>query len=181
MSKDIKSKKTKEIINSLKSKDQAIVMRAIKSSKAHGNPLIFEEILALLTRNSDEKIYGAIQQFMMDLKDSSTIEPLIEAISNKDFFEHKAMLISAFWNSPINPNQHISFFVNEAIQGDFMVAMESVTVLQNIESPFPEEEVNESLILLKDYFSQQKDDPKADLLKDALVVIREMENSVGLD
>ena len=71
-------------------------------------------------------------------------------------------------------------FVKRAIEDDFLVAMECSTVVENIEPPFPETEVNESVLLLKDYFSQEPNDDKTELIKDILRVIKEMENSSQL-
>lgn len=181
MSATIDTKKTKEIVNSLKSNDIKIVKRAIKQSKVHGNEAIFAEILDLLINHESEEVKTDVKNFLLDLKDSKALPMIIEAIKSEDFKNVKAELISIFWNCPLNPNDYISLFVKEAIKGDFMIALESSTVINNIEPPFPEAEVNESLLLLKEYFSNHPEDDKTELLKDILVVIKEMEQSVNLN
>ena len=177
MTKQGVDKKTKEIVSSLKSADEKIVLRAIKTSKVHGNPVIFEALLELLLKTSNDKIRLEILQFLNDLKSTDAIPTLIDAINDEKYLEYRAHLIGVFWNSPLNPNEHISLFVKTAIEGSFMEALECSTVIDNIEPPFPEEEVNESVLLLKDYFAADPQDEKTDLIKDILVVIQQMTQS----
>lgn len=171
-----------ELIKGLKSSDSKVVLRSIKSAKIHGSIPVFEAILELFkTSQDDQKLHQEIVNFIYDLKSSDAMDVLIKAIGDQSQIKNKASLISAFWNSPLNPNEHIALFVKEAIAGDFLVALECSTVLSEIEGPFPEIQVNESLIMLKDYFSQSPSGEKTEIIKDVLRVIQEMENSVNLN
>jgi len=175
------SKKELELLKSLESEDSKIVLRAIKSAKVSGTQKVFEGIVNLILDDKQpNKVQSEIISFLHDLKSSDALLVVIEAIKDPKFEIKKPELISTFWNSPLNPNAFISLFVKEAIKGNYMTALECSTVLDNIEPPFPEEEVNESILLLKDYFSKHPDEPKTELLKDILIVIKEMEQSVNL-
>ena len=60
--------KTKEIINSLNSSDNKIVLKAISRSKKHGNPKIFQALLNLLVSSDDAKVEEKVLELFDELK-----------------------------------------------------------------------------------------------------------------
>jgi len=80
----------------------------------------------------------------------------------------KAQIINILWNSRIDFSPYLIEFVLWAGQGDYMLTLECLTVIEQMEGPFQEEKMLDAICLVKDFLSQpsEKDDPKKALLRD---------------
>jgi hypothetical protein len=90
-------------------------------------------------------------ELFVGLKDTSTVEPLMEAYRNPAFAGIKRKLTSAFWNSKLDFSAYLSDFVLFAIEGDFMDTFEAITLIEQFEAIISESAIMESQLLLKEY------------------------------
>lgn len=167
-------KKTKEIINSLRSKEDKIVMTAIKRSKVHGNDQIFKEMLKLLAKHPNEEIKGKVLDFIDELKQTSTVQIVMEAAESEVYSDHRARLIGSFWKNNLQPKDHLDRLVKLAAEGDFLVTFECLTVIENLEPPFEESKLNDSMLILNEYFGSPRDENE-DLMKSILYILRQQD------
>ncbi len=174
-------KKTKEIIASLNSQDEKIALRALKNAKSHGNEAIFNVILNLVVETEHEQFKAELLQFVFDLKSSDALAPLMTAIDDDKFSAYRKDFISSFWQNPLNPVEYLSRFVYHAINEDLETTIECYSVIGEMEPPFMETEVNDSLLLLNEYLAEQPDGPQAELIRDIQNVVQGMSNSANLN
>ena len=59
------------------------------------------------------------------------------------------MLIAACWESEINFTRYFPFFILLAIDTDYMVSLEAITVISSMEGPFNKVEVQEAIKKVK--------------------------------
>lgn len=131
------------IINNLKSDNTKKVISAIKQLRKHGkSEAIYPLIEKLNTTNNDE-IKREITSLLFDLKDQSVVDTIITAIKDKKFTTEKAILISIFWQSSLDGSQHITTFVKEAIEGDYITGIEVLSVIDNFDATFQETEIED--------------------------------------
>lgn len=169
MSKKISEKQQKindQLGEELQSRDQEIVLEAIRKIKSVGHV----ELIPLLIQKwftSEGEIENSLTELLFSLKDESVIPALIQQLQNEKSPENRAKLISIFWNSGFEPKDELSLFVKIAVEGSFFEAFEALTLIETMEDPFPEEELMESLLLLKNYFAEEKnkEDQKYSLLR----------------
>ncbi len=64
----------------------------------------------------------------------------------------------------MNPAANIDVFTRIAVDGDYMEALEALTVIENLEGPFEEHTVLESLLKLKTYLDEDVDEEKKTLI-----------------
>jgi hypothetical protein len=64
--------------------------------------------------------------------------------------------------------------VRIALEGNFMEALECLTLIENLEAPLPEEELMDALIQLKDYFSDKNHEQqdKFDLIRTIATILK---------
>jgi len=74
-------------------------------------------------------------------KEESAVELLVEAIENPRYLEYKNKLIAACWESGTDCSKYLPVFIAAAINESYVVALEAVTVIENMEGPFDEEEL----------------------------------------
>lgn len=84
-----------------------------------------------LTREEQEDIYSK-------LKAKNASDMLVEAIKNVDRKSDKAKLIAACWESGLDFSSHFLFFTELACDADFLVSMEALTVVDNIDAKLDE-------------------------------------------
>ena len=112
------SKEIKQIKTALSSSNKEQVLEGIKLSRAHANRQTFGLMLKSLKDTDEPEVEAAIIQFLYDLKDESSVEPLIEALKNDDMTYYHSFIIAAFWQSAIDGSAYLDVFVEKAIKGD---------------------------------------------------------------
>ena len=141
MAQEKKDNRFNNIIKSLSSNKNEEVLTAIKQLRIHGKSEAIPHLIKLRQTTNNEEIINDVTNFLFDLKDQSATLTIINAIDKETNNSHKAFLISIFWQSALDASDHLSFLVNQAIKGDYMVAVEALTVIDNFETTFHEDEI----------------------------------------
>lgn len=142
----------KQLSEELNSKDKSIVLEAVRKCRSLGSAELIPELIALWIK-SDGEIEKELTELLYTLKDKSVIDALVETLDDPRFVAYRERIITIFWNAGLEPKEHLSTFVRIAIQGNYMECLECLTLIENMEPPFPEEELMDSLIQLKEYFA----------------------------
>jgi len=158
------SKAIKQIKTALSSSTKAQLLEGIKLSRAHANRETFELMLKLLKETDEAEVEAAIIQFLYDLKDESSVEPLIAALQDESMRYYHAFLIAAFWQSAIDGSPYIEIFVKKAIEGEYMVSLEALTVVENFDSSFPDDLLMELDADLMEAIESEEQEEKRNLL-----------------
>ncbi len=104
-------------------------------------------VIALLTdpKNKDVK-----EEALLTLKKEKGAHLLINAINSKKAKDKKHILVAACWESEINFSEHIAFFIELALSDDYLVSLEAITVIENMEGPFNAEAVKTGIQKVKE-------------------------------
>ena len=165
------SKAIQTIITNFKSEKEAVVLEAIKKNRKEGNATSFKALLNLLKDTYEPTIEAAIIEFLYDLKDEESASILMEAVEDKEFVFYQNFLVAAFWQSALDGSAYLSNFVNVAIHGEYMTTLEALTVIENFDSAFSQDELTElDADLLEAIEEEQNEDKKLLLISMADVV-----------
>jgi hypothetical protein len=165
------SKEVKDILGGFNSSDTEVILDSIKKNRVDGNAKTFTALLQLLKNTDEPLVEAAIIQFLFDLKDEESIPVLVSALEDEEMSFYDSFLISAFWQSAIDGSPHLNLFVKKAIKGDYMTALEALTVVENFDAQFglsDLEEYGADLDIAID--NEQNEDKKAILVSMADVV-----------
>lgn len=101
-------------------------------------------LIALLTKpeNKDFK-----EETLLILKKEKAGDLLITAIAKAKTNKH--ILVAACWESEINYSHQLPFFINLALDNDYLVSLEAITVISTMEGPFNKNDVQESILKVK--------------------------------
>ncbi|MAY82506.1 MAG: hypothetical protein CMP59_00055 [Flavobacteriales bacterium] len=158
------SKEIKQIKTALSSSNKEQVLEGIKLSRAHANRQTFGLMLKSLKDTDEPEVEAAIIQFLYDLKDESSVEPLIEALKNDDMTYYHSFIIAAFWQSAIDGSAYLDVFVEKAIKGEYMSSLEALTVIENFDSSFPSDLLMDLDADLTEAIESEESEEKKNLL-----------------
>lgn len=174
---DKKKSKLIEIIKDLKSTDPKKISKAIKSLEIHGDTSVLRVMCdRLLEGDLNEKNSKEIMEFISSLKDSSAAVEMIDLINDDKYLSIRQPLLTTIWNMKVDFSGYIDEFVHIAVFGDFMETLECLTIIENMEGPFMEEDILESQLHLKRYLEGegQQDKQKAQLLSEIALLIKDI-------
>ena len=153
---------------------QRQVLAALKKSRKEGNAIIFEGILNTLKETDEPTVESEIIAFLFDLKDESAIPALINALNNEDMQYYWSFLVATFWQSAIDGSGHLDVFVKKAIEGDYMTSLEALTVIENFDSSFDQQLLQECTTDLNIAAQEEEDEDKKALLISLTEVVQKL-------
>lgn len=99
--------------------------------------------LLTLSENRDFK-----EETLLILKKEKAGDLLITAI--KKTKKNKHILVAACWESEINFSNQLPFFVSLALDSDYLISLEAITVISTMEGPFNAEDVKNAIKMVKE-------------------------------
>lgn len=164
-----------KIMEDLHSSDSKKVVKAIKSLESNGNSTVILPLAELLLEGTHSH-QAEIIELLCSLKDTSVTVEIMEIIENEKFLPIRQLMLSVVWNTKVDFSDYIDDFVLIATTGDFMEALDCLTIIENLEGPFMEENILESQLHLKNYIESNPpaDDQKAHLLSEIALKLKDI-------
>ncbi|MDO8999099.1 MAG: hypothetical protein Q7W45_04990 [Bacteroidota bacterium] len=103
-----------------------------------------------VTRQESEEIF-------LKLKESNSVELMINAIKKAERIEEKIILTAACWEACLDFTKHFLFFVELSCNDNFLLAMEGLTVVENIEGTIDEITLTKALEIAQNTKSKNKE------------------------
>ncbi|WP_343637440.1 hypothetical protein [Fluviicola sp.] len=175
--------KINTLLSDLQSKDEVKVASAIKAFAIHGHATVIEPIIEVWRSGLSAGNEALVVDLFQSLKDTSAIEPLMEAFNDPKNADLRRKLASAFWNSKLDFSDYLADFVLFGIEGDFLDALEVITLIENFETVAPESAILESQLLLTEYFGQteNRDEQKDAILTDLAILLKDFSEMEGTE
>lgn len=154
------SKRVKELAVRLNNKSSTVVIDTITGlrnleSFAGAVQLLIE----LYDRSDNTGIKDAIRSFMNDLKGESVRMEVVEEIKKAYRNDTIEMIASSCWQSGLDYSEHALVFANVFAKGEYMIALECFTVLEESMHLLPID-TRENIIKIikkeKEHYSREK-------------------------
>lgn len=163
-----------KVINQIKadlaSDNSSIVSKALVKTKAKGN----EELIAPLVelyKTTDNKLKQEVKNIFSELKNKDCVDFLLPHLM-QDNQEVKELILFSMWSSGIDMTDYIVELIEYSCDGEFMVILEALTVLENLEGPFNDEDLFQASTIIQEKIYESKDDKKKELLQSMSNVIQ---------
>lgn len=172
----------KQLREELLSGKETIALDAIKKIRAEGNRELIPDLVRLWLKE-EGAIKTELTNLLYELKDNTVTEALIELLDEKEFITAREQILTIFWNAGLDTREHLSTLVRIALQGNYMQTLEVLTIIENLDPPFPEEEIMDALIQLKSYFAnpEAEKEEKFKLLQTITTIIKVHDDTQILD
>jgi len=175
--------KINALLSDLQSKDELKIASAIKAFAVHGHSSVIEPIIEVWRSGLSAENEALVMDLFQSLKDTSAIEPLMGAFNNSENVHLRRKLVTTFWNSKLDFSDYLADFVLFGIEGDFLDALEAITLIENFETIAPESAILEAQLLLTEYFGQMehRDDQKDAILTDLAMLLKDFSELDGTE
>ena len=140
----------KNIIKDLNSVIEKDILTAIKQLRKHGKAEAIPHLINLYKKTENKEIKDHLTSFLYDLKDQSAVEEIIKAIEIESDSNNKVFLLSILWQSALDSSEHLNFLVNQAINGNYLICIEVLTIIDNFDGTFQEDEITDAEFDLND-------------------------------
>lgn len=172
-----RKKKVLELLIKLKTLKDVEVSAALKGLQLYGDSSVISPIISALKEGVSEKSEATIISFLGDLKYTDSAEPIMEAVLDKDNLEIRQKLLTTIWNSKVDFSEYLVDFITIAVEGDFMEALECLTIIENLEGPFYEQQFLESQVVLSEYAEKRDENSKkAHIMSEIAIIIKDFES-----
>lgn len=170
-----KNKILNQIIKDFESTDEAVVLKALVKVRDKGKTTVLEPLFNLFESSDSEKIKAEVKSILGDLKDSYALEVIVEKLETGSEALNEVLLF-ALWNSSLNAVDFIPEVVEAAKAGNYMTALEALTVIENLDGPFSNEKLTEAQFIINEYFTDSIDEKQA-IMQSILDVILKLEDT----
>lgn len=127
-----------------------------------------EKLIELLTERENNAVKNEILKL---LKEKSALPVLIEAIAAAEDVAGKQILTAACWEADIDCSNYLSFFTELAIKEDYIIAIEAITVIENMQGAFKTGELETAIKSVELARQKSDNEDKKPLLKELLTVL----------
>ncbi len=149
-------KKLEPVLKDLQSSEDVVILDALKKVKKLGDASAIPLLVQLLIDNENSEVQAAVKEVLFNLKDTDVVAPLMEIIASKRAKDHRAVLLSIFWEAGLEVKGHLSFLIDIAIESDYLTAFECFTIIEHGENIGSGAEMEREIIKLRDYLEVRK-------------------------
>lgn len=164
------------VINQLKkdlsSSNDSVITKALTKTRAKGNEQLIDPLIELYTKTENQKIKAEIKSIFSELKNKDILDFLLPQLSEGSN-EVKELILFSIWSSGIDMTDHIPELIEASCSGDYMVILEALTVLENLEGPFNEDDLFQANTLLQQYLYESEDSKEKELIKSMYDIVLE--------
>lgn len=174
------TKKLKQLVADLFVKDDKKVIKTIKLLEAEGSADVLRPMVELYLENKSDTINGKLIEFLSKLSDSSATEEMINIIRDDKYSRVRQDILNTMWQSKLDYSPFLADFVAIASEGTFLEAFECLTIIDNLEGPFQENQTLEAQLYLKEYLETEKgkEEQRDEIVSDIAVLIRDFDQAI---
>ncbi len=129
-----------------------------------------DKITSLISLLTDPSNKDVKEEALITLKKEKAGEVLLQAIASPKSLPHRHLLVAACWECEINFSKYLPFFILLALDPNYLISLEAITTIENMEGPFVEKDVKEAIQKVK---TEQKkiSSERAVLLNDLIMTL----------
>jgi uncharacterized protein YegP (UPF0339 family) len=148
------------IISDLFSNVDTVVLDTLNEISNSGRVHFIPVIAELLHTTENIEIKNSIVKIFSELKQTAAVPVMVETIKNKKFENELELIVRSCWENGLDYSTYILDFAELLINGNYMTAFESYTVIMNTEGDISKENAGKSIDFLKKNLSGVSSDRK---------------------
>ena len=165
--------KSKEILSNLKSADPEFILETIDRIRESGNSFLVAGLIDLLHDTELPEIKKKVLNLLSELKNKESVPAFIAAIKDDKYAAERKDLVACCWQNGLIYNEYLPVFIDLVINGEFQVAFEAFTVIENMFGRIEDEIIDKEIIKVTDALKNATEQ-KAYLLNGLLSIIRDI-------
>lgn len=138
------------LLKNLYSNNESIVLAAIKEISETGNSEYLPALIELLNNHESDEIKDKVAKVFSEIKHTNAVPYLVKAIEDNRLAGIREVLVRTCWENGLDYTNYFSTFVDLLINGDYMVAFEAYTLIENSEGTLSKASAMEYISRLKE-------------------------------
>lgn len=173
----------KKALDDLSSGEEKKMAKAIQTISTSGNVLILVELISLMLQTTNATVKKKVIALLSDVRDNDAKQLFMDTLNDEVYDKLKTDLVNVIWNSKLDFSEYIAEFVALSMEGELMLAIECLTVIENMTGPFEEHHLLEAQLYLKEYFSNLKrtKEQKDEIIAEIAFFIKEQNDGIDAD
>jgi len=164
-----------QIRKDLFSTDEATLLQALSRCSADGNITLIEPLILLFFKSQEGQVREEAADILRSIKVANAEEPFMEALLNPEYKVIRKDILSFIWNSGLQPVGWIADITRIAVEGSLEEIIECLTLVESMDDLFPEEQVLDSVQLVREYLNEAPMSEKSKLLAAFLGLLESLE------
>jgi hypothetical protein len=166
-----KKKLNKELIKALESGNIEIQLNALDKIRKEGFADYLPVIADLYAKIDSVEVKDKISSIFQDLKDTNGVDIIMDVLNHTSNVELCSMLLTACWSSSLDFSSYLEDFVTIALEGEYMLIFEVITVIENFEYS-PDTELLERSVKRVQTSISEKRGAEGEMLDQLLTVLK---------
>lgn len=147
----------KEILDQLISLDEAVVKKGLDKIRKKGDHSFIGPLLHRLSSDENTMVQAMIIKLLQDLKDVPSMELLIDGLQEERLDSLRPQLLEAVWQSGLDISHKLDDIVDISLKGDYMVCLECLTIIENMEPGIDNDVLVRNIKKMKDAMLEDAD------------------------
>jgi hypothetical protein len=168
--------KQTKILSDLSSDKLDLALSALILLEKDGRLAIIPQLFEIYKKQKNTEVKKKILEFVSNIEIIRLIEEEVSPFFRQEF-------LTIIWNSKLDFSAHLADIVSIAVHGDFMQALDCLTIIENMSGPFEEHQLLESQLYLKDYLDNRNNEEteKNQFISEIASYIKEQNEGVDAD
>jgi hypothetical protein len=149
-----------QILKDLWSADDLLVLKTLGRLRTAGNLTYIPDLLKLLSQTGSEIIEKELIIFLADIKEQGVVPLVAAGLKKPGLARARAGILSAIWQSGLDYSSHTDLFIQLFIEGDYLVALESFTVIEQSLEHISNQKIEKERQYLLDGLARVSEDKK---------------------
>ena len=157
-----------QILKNLWSSDDLLVLKTLHKLRTASHLAYMPDLLNLLSHTKNELIEQEIIRFVADIKQKAVVPVIVDGLKRSELTQVHAGILSAIWQSGLDYSSHLDLFIQLFLKGNYLVALESFTIIEQSIDHLSEQEIEVIRKILLDgldQVSEEKEPLTRELLK----------------
>jgi len=149
-----------DLFKQLESEDRNLAHKALNKLLRQSGMNELLQLIGVLSSSTDEKVSKEIETWLANIKSKKAPAVFARALAAPEFVGIRTPLVRACWETQLDFSPHILLFVHFLLAGDYGLALEAFSVVENtcLEYPIPADQV---IDIIKQLNSSLPDQPEA--------------------
>lgn len=175
--------KLNQLVLDLRSDSLSKITGAITEIAKYGDVSIIPILLFVLKNNQDIGIQKQIKELLSDIQISEATEVFIEELKKEENPNDIKIILGILWNSKLDFSYYLADFVEIAMDGDYLIALDCLTVIENMVGPFSESQLLEAQLYLKEFAENNahSDDRKNQIVSEIAIFVKDQNEGIDAD
>jgi hypothetical protein len=175
--------KLNQLLLDLTSDSDVKFSSAINEIASIGEVTVIPELIAVLKQKLEISRQKQLSKLLSDIQILGAADIFIQVIRNEENIEELKKILPILWESKLDFSEYLADFVEISLSGDYLIALDCLTILENMPGPFSESQLLEAQLHLKEYVekNEQSDERKSQILSEIAVFIKDQNEGIDAD